>query len=241
MWGCLYRLIVLVHLNLLCIGLTGFLLYSLVRCVQKPHHRTSDVVALSFGLAIVVAASAFAYPILCGAGGLFPWNALGRLLRRCLPCFRTARPDAAAAGGDDGAGALERVVVQRQGDRVVALQREPPARRRSQVFEALGVVGDIMFASPGGTGRRLAIVSGTPVGAAADIVPAYEQPSLPDGGASSDCAVCLGDVGKREMVRRLPACLQMFHQHCIDPWLNGHSTCPVCLCDVFAPVPGQAV
>ncbi|TVU51208.1 hypothetical protein EJB05_02618, partial [Eragrostis curvula] len=75
---------------------------------------------------------------------------------------------------------------------------------------------------------------------AAVLPAAYEQPPLADG-ASSDCAVCLGDVEEGEMVRRLPVCLHLFHQHCIDPWLNRHGTCPVCLCHVVAPVLGQAL
>ncbi|GJN19456.1 hypothetical protein PR202_gb06735 [Eleusine coracana subsp. coracana] len=74
----------------------------------------------------------------------------------------------------------------------------------------------------------------------ARVVAAADVPER-DGGESSDCAVCLGEMDKGEMVRRLPACLHMFHQQCIDRWLNGHSTCPICRYDVFAPLPGQVL
>ncbi|PUZ74903.1 hypothetical protein GQ55_1G103700 [Panicum hallii var. hallii] len=70
------------------------------------------------------------------------------------------------------------------------------------------------------------------VAAAAAAIPAYEQRggALPDG--APECPVCLGEVEKGEMVKRLPVCLH---------WLHGHSTCPVCRCDVFASLPGQVV
>ncbi|CAN6243751.1 unnamed protein product [Urochloa humidicola] len=44
----------------------------------------------------------------------------------------------------------------------------------------------------------------------------------------AQCAVCLSLVQEGEMVRRLPACMHLFHVCCIDMWLGSHSTCPLC-------------
>ncbi|KAF8670492.1 hypothetical protein HU200_050508 [Digitaria exilis] len=53
------------------------------------------------------------------------------------------------------------------------------------------------------------------------------------------CAVCLYDVEEGETATWLPACLHMFHDHCIDQWLHlhGNSTCPICRCDAFVAPP----
>ncbi|KAG0514610.1 hypothetical protein BDA96_10G207600 [Sorghum bicolor] len=39
-------------------------------------------------------------------------------------------------------------------------------------------------------------------------------------------AVRHNNVG--ETVRLLPVCLHLYHVECIDPWLEAHSTCPLC-------------
>ncbi|KAJ1278773.1 hypothetical protein BS78_04G104600 [Paspalum vaginatum] len=47
-------------------------------------------------------------------------------------------------------------------------------------------------------------------------------------GGWAQCAVCLSLVQEGEVVRRLPACMHLFHVCCIDMWLRSHSTCPLC-------------
>ncbi|KAM0845498.1 hypothetical protein ACQ4PT_056335 [Festuca glaucescens] len=56
--------------------------------------------------------------------------------------------------------------------------------------------------------------------------------NLPGGGEeAATCSVCLGELRLGETVRLLPVCLHLYHAECIDPWLNTHSTCPLCRSD----------
>jgi hypothetical protein len=42
------------------------------------------------------------------------------------------------------------------------------------------------------------------------------------------CAVCLADFDDGEAVRVLPECMHYFHAECIDTWLRGSTSCPMC-------------
>ena len=48
------------------------------------------------------------------------------------------------------------------------------------------------------------------------------------GEEAATCSVCLGAFLVGETVRLLPVCLHLYHVECIDPWLDAHSTCPIC-------------
>ncbi|XP_010233240.2 LOW QUALITY PROTEIN: RING-H2 finger protein ATL32 [Brachypodium distachyon] len=48
------------------------------------------------------------------------------------------------------------------------------------------------------------------------------------------CSVCFGVFQLGEKVRLLPVCLHLYHVECIDPWLDTHSTCPLCRSDTDA-------
>ncbi|KQK18132.1 E3 ubiquitin-protein ligase ATL9 [Brachypodium distachyon] len=51
---------------------------------------------------------------------------------------------------------------------------------------------------------------------------------------AATCSVCLGAFQLGEKVRLLPVCLHLYHVECIDPWLDTHSTCPLCRSDTDA-------
>jgi len=55
-----------------------------------------------------------------------------------------------------------------------------------------------------------------------------EVKELKYGKESLECAVCLNEFQEDETLRLLPKCDHVFHTECIDAWLDGHSTCPVC-------------
>ena len=56
-------------------------------------------------------------------------------------------------------------------------------------------------------------------------LPAYEYDKKAGG---DECAVCLGELQRGEVVKQLPACMHLFHEGCIDAWLRSRITCPVC-------------
>ncbi|CAN6207566.1 unnamed protein product [Urochloa humidicola] len=48
------------------------------------------------------------------------------------------------------------------------------------------------------------------------------------GEEAATCSVCLAAFQDGETVRLLPVCLHLYHVECIDPWLDAHSSCPIC-------------
>jgi hypothetical protein len=42
------------------------------------------------------------------------------------------------------------------------------------------------------------------------------------------CAICQMDIIINQVVRKINHCNHIFHQNCIDIWLENHNTCPVC-------------
>ncbi|CAL5022890.1 unnamed protein product [Urochloa decumbens] len=71
-------------------------------------------------------------------------------------------------------------------------------------------------------------VTGTDAAGNSQAVGPHEHGDAAGSCTAVQCVVCLGELGNGEMAKRLPACRHLFHQQCIDQWLHGHLTCPVC-------------
>eukprot|EP00268_Persea_americana_P019112 TRINITY_DN19786_c0_g2_i1.p1 TRINITY_DN19786_c0_g2~~TRINITY_DN19786_c0_g2_i1.p1 ORF type:complete len:137 (+),score=2.68 TRINITY_DN19786_c0_g2_i1:277-687(+) len=45
---------------------------------------------------------------------------------------------------------------------------------------------------------------------------------------NSNCAICLENFKRGDRCRVLPSCKHMFHDRCVDAWLNEKQRCPTC-------------
>ncbi|KAI4339297.1 hypothetical protein MLD38_024257 [Melastoma candidum] len=45
---------------------------------------------------------------------------------------------------------------------------------------------------------------------------------------SPTCPICLERPEEDDLLKGLPDCGHLFHEKCVDPWLELHPTCPVC-------------
>ncbi|KAK4768610.1 hypothetical protein SAY87_003751 [Trapa incisa] len=50
-----------------------------------------------------------------------------------------------------------------------------------------------------------------------------------------ECAICLLEFEDDNVLRLMTLCYHVFHQECIDLWLESHKTCPVCRQDLTLP------
>ncbi|CAI5511433.1 unnamed protein product [Closterium sp. Naga37s-1] len=59
-------------------------------------------------------------------------------------------------------------------------------------------------------------------------------PNWGEGGRLRECAVCLAEYVSADMLKLLPPCGHVFHVDCIDMWLQGKTTCPICRREIEA-------
>ncbi|GBM39702.1 hypothetical protein AVEN_47509-1 [Araneus ventricosus] len=53
------------------------------------------------------------------------------------------------------------------------------------------------------------------------------QPPSTDNATEFACPICLGTSFRQDQIKRL-RCSHVFHQSCIDMWLNNNGNCPLC-------------
>ncbi|KAJ4845275.1 hypothetical protein Tsubulata_038161 [Turnera subulata] len=66
-----------------------------------------------------------------------------------------------------------------------------------------------------------------------EMLPCYSYTASEADKKRHDCAICLSDFKVGDRCRLLPVCQHSFHALCVDPWLLGTGTCPLCRDSVF--------
>ncbi|KAL6634115.1 hypothetical protein ACP70R_026786 [Stipagrostis hirtigluma subsp. patula] len=94
---------------------------------------------------------------------------------------------------------------------------------------------------PSVVGRRRVPRGLDPAAMAALPVVPYSEIRKHKSAGELECAVCLTAFVDGDEVRLLPQCSHAFHPDCIDPWLQGHVTCPLCRANLEKPAPPPAV
>ncbi|CAN6301997.1 unnamed protein product [Urochloa humidicola] len=108
----------------------------------------------------------------------------------------------------------------------------PPPRRPPRYFPATdhhhaGGGGTASCARAGGLDRET--VESFPTAVYGDV---KARVAASKSGPPLECAVCLAAFEDDDELRVLPACCHVFHPDCIDPWLAGAVTCPLCRADL---------
>ncbi|CAD6209926.1 unnamed protein product [Miscanthus lutarioriparius] len=109
--------------------------------------------------------------------------------------------------------------------------RRPPSRYAPPDHHHAAVAGG--GGGGGAAGLDREVVESFPTAVYGDVkarVAAKSGPPL-------ECAVCLAAFEDRDELRVLPACCHVFHLDCIDPWLAGAVTCPLCRADLTVTAP----
>ncbi|AQK70414.1 E3 ubiquitin-protein ligase ATL6 [Zea mays] len=235
MADCVTRVWALAIATAACVGLPSALVYAIVRIAAA--RRYGATFALALVLVFWVTISAAYYPRVCA--DLVPWL---RFLRRA---HHSGRPSLLVPLPQQPSFAVQ-IMHGGRGDAVGALHWEARAARGDAPPPYLSYEQQRVPLAPrthgdGRGGGRMDALPREPPAARAkaraaagdDVVmqPTYKQQS--DGEPSKYCAICLADVDKEEAAKQLPLCLHVFHRHCIDQWLRGHSTCPICRCNAF--------
>jgi len=85
-----------------------------------------------------------------------------------------------------------------------------------------GIIGSVARSVRGPRGLDRAVVESFPTFTYSAIK------ELKIGKGALECAVCLTEFDDDDTLRLIPKCDHVFHPDCVDEWLAGHTTCPVC-------------
>nr|GMD21092.1 E3 ubiquitin-protein ligase RING1-like [Ipomoea batatas] len=110
------------------------------------------------------------------------------------------------------------------GDRIVLIN---PVTQGMVVIEAGGGAGSSSSSSLESLLQDLLSKdNGQPPASKASIL-SLPSVEIGDGEENSECVICLEVWGLGGVGKEMP-CKHVFHQNCIEKWLNIHGSCPVC-------------